>query len=283
LAYGHQGRDVAVRRIVAVMTEFGPISAREIAAHAGMAYSTTTPKLRALAATGRAERIIEGGNTRWRMTPSASDDACAARTELTPNQASEPTPTTTNPAPATVAGHLADSARTAREQATPAGARHDPPDVVATSDRDRGSTTATEHLDAPADTALDRAGPSPAHGAYANARESVTAEPIHAAAPHHAGGSGHGPSDDGSDRDPPVESGTTAGDGPTARPRRPKGTLPRLALAIMRANPDTSYKVAQMAKLIDATAGATVNALNKLAADGTALMTVETPATFKAV
>lgn len=60
--------------IHAAIVALGTATAGQIAKHAAMAYSTTTPKLRALEAAGRAEFFRDGnGKGMWRATTASTD------------------------------------------------------------------------------------------------------------------------------------------------------------------------------------------------------------------
>jgi hypothetical protein len=73
---------------------------------------------------------------------------------------------------------------------------------------------------------------------------------------------------------------TLAGEQAAVRPRRGKGQLPGEVLSVMRANPATTYKVSEMAALVDASPGATYQAMTKLVNVGSATLIAERPATF---
>src|SRR6266480_4088204 len=68
-----------VEAIAAALGRRGQATPAEIAADAGVAYSTTNKKLRDLAAAGRAEKFTtEDNRTLWRLTGPDTADATAA-------------------------------------------------------------------------------------------------------------------------------------------------------------------------------------------------------------
>ncbi|MFD0783690.1 MarR family transcriptional regulator, partial [Micromonospora azadirachtae] len=85
---------------------------------------------------------------------------------------------------------------------------------------------------------------------------------------------------------PAGEAGISAAGG-----RRTKGSLRGAVLDILEAHPERAYKTSELCRLIDAanagadarkaSAGAVVNAADKLVGDGKAVRTVEKPATFQ--
>jgi hypothetical protein len=74
----------AVRNVLAAVAALGVAGARDIAARAGMGYSTVTPKLRALQSDGLAEWFTdETGKRMWRLTP---DGVAASGTTCEPSE-----------------------------------------------------------------------------------------------------------------------------------------------------------------------------------------------------
>lgn len=69
---GQREKKDPVEVVAAAIAALGEETAASIAAHAGMAYSTVTPKLRALEAAGRAQKFRRDGQTLWRLTPQAT-------------------------------------------------------------------------------------------------------------------------------------------------------------------------------------------------------------------
>jgi len=108
----------------------------------------------------------------------------------------------------------------------------------------------------------------------------AAAEPVQATGPD--------ATDQPQDRDTPHAAATATP--AAARPRRGKRELRDAVLSILQSNPDKPYKVSEVCKLIDqrepgrkTSAGAVANALHKFAGEGVVELTVEKPATFKAV
>ena len=66
-------------KVLAALAELGAASAAAVAEHAGLGYSTTTPKLRAWETSGQAERVrTDDGHTLWRLTPAGHAATAAA-------------------------------------------------------------------------------------------------------------------------------------------------------------------------------------------------------------
>ncbi|MEU8075970.1 hypothetical protein AB0B31_11010 [Catellatospora citrea] len=66
------------------------------------------------------------------------------------------------------------------------------------------------------------------------------------------------------------------------RPRLAKGELQAMVLRYLRQHPEQEFGPTGVAKALDRADGAVINALNKLAADGLAIRTQDTPARFRA-
>ncbi|MBM0258114.1 MarR family winged helix-turn-helix transcriptional regulator [Micromonospora sp. 4G55] len=78
-------------KVLAALAELGEATAATVAEHAGLGYSTTTPKLRAWEGSGQAERLRTGdGRTLWRLT-----DAGRAATAAPQPAANAPDPAAT--------------------------------------------------------------------------------------------------------------------------------------------------------------------------------------------
>ncbi len=237
-------------------------TAAAIAAEAGVAYSTTNKKLRALTDAGRAESFDGPGNrTRWRLTDNAltamaaagqpDDDGQTVVTAPPAEQTARPHVTVT---PADFADQLADEAGTPAE---PDGGK---PTDAATADgaqtADGVDTTAVPAVDAAshADTGV-RTAPAPDQGP-----DQATDQP----AAEQAG---------------------------PATVRRSAGTLPGAVLGILAAHPERQYTVGELCKLIteasegtgaaQASRGAVANAATKLVGQRRAEQTVERPATYQ--
>lgn len=234
-----------------VLGRLGTATAAEIAAAAGMAYSTVTPKLRALEDRGQAERVRVDGRAVWQLTTPAGTDRQAATT---------PEEDTTPPHDDTA------QIRDDRDSGGPTGTTEPaqptaPRDVDGPLTGDGGPATVTDPPDTdPPDT--DPPGPP----------DQPDPQPV----ADHAGPA-----------DPPAAA-TTAEATPG---RRPPGSLRDAALRILQRHPDRTYKVRELCRLIDqhaepgtakASAGAVSNVLDRLTGDGTVTRVTEHPATYQA-
>ena len=249
------GKSDPVEAVAAAITALGEDTAAKIAARAGMAYSTVTPKLRALEDSGRAERIKRDGRTLWRMTtdPTTQDHAAAITVSDAPGHA----------------GHDTDRDNTPPIQGVNAA---DPPTGIV--------VDATETPAGPPGPAKDKA------AAPAEAGIAAPADHTNLAAP--AKPASHERADGAADEAQPADAPTPSAGRKT---RRAPGELGRTALAIMQANPDTAYKVGELAKLIDradegrnypkASPGAVVQVLDALSDTGKATKVSDRPATYQ--
>ncbi|MET8837558.1 MarR family transcriptional regulator [Micromonospora sp. NPDC004540] len=238
-------------QVLAALAELGQATAAEVAEHAGLGYSTTTPKLRAWEGSGQAERFRTGdGPTLWRLT----DAGRAATATPQPAAADAPAPST-DPEVAQLDAAEAQLQPGDAEPSTAADTTG-PPDSSPASQQepepeapDAGESTAGNVADKPTDPACQT--PAGSHD------------------------SGDGPR--GEDR--------------SAAARRRGGSLRGAVLDILEAHPDRAYRTGDLCKLIDAanagtgaakaSAGAVANAAIKLVAAGKAMQTVERPATFQ--
>jgi hypothetical protein len=84
------GRSDPVEVVAAAIAALGEDTAANIAARAGMAYSTVTPKLRALEDAGRAERVKRDGRTLWQLTADATTQDHTARADTSGDAAAGP-------------------------------------------------------------------------------------------------------------------------------------------------------------------------------------------------
>ncbi|MER7276640.1 hypothetical protein ABT369_19570 [Dactylosporangium sp. NPDC000244] len=276
--------DKKSRQLLGALTVLGATTAGNLAVHVGFAYSTTTPKLRKLAAAGLVEpHTADSGQTVWRLTTDGHT-LVAASTLAAPNAAAATDTDEQQPA----IRHAADPDVPAERDAVPSvPAPHQPPDrhTCEAADAGRNGATGTEPSQEPL-----AAEPPPA--AYTDASgELTTAVPTsgepHPAAPAGsssaepaAGATGHGTVPAPSD--PPN----------SAQPkRRGPGELDRAILAILAAHPEQTYKVGELSKLVDradqgtglpkASPGAVVLAAQRLVAHGKATLAVEQPASFQ--
>lgn len=232
-------------KVLAALAELGEATAAAVAEHAGLGYSTTTPKLRAWEGSGQAERFrTEDGRTLWRLT-----DAGRAATATT---------ATTQPAAADTPDPTADPA--ADEERNPASGG---PAAAAAADTPQPASS-----DAPPQPHTDpdvQPSPGPARD--------TTGDP----APEEQADGPDGPATPSEER--PARARRSGGslrgailDILEAHPDRQyrTGELCRLI--------DAANDGSGAAK---ASAGAVANAATKLVADGKAVQTVERPATYQ--
>jgi hypothetical protein len=82
---------------------------------------------------------------------------------------------------------------------------------------------------------------------------------------------------------PAASLGGTAADSAVTPTRRPKGSIADGILMVTRAQPDTAFKISQLAKALDGTsAGAIANSASKLVVSGELTLVCEKPATYQA-
>ncbi|MDG4760378.1 MarR family transcriptional regulator [Micromonospora sp. WMMD710] len=248
--------------MLAALADLGDATAAAVAEHAGLGYSTATAKLRVWEGTGQTERV-QGDDKRavWRLTDS---------------------------------GHATVGAgRTASPMDSSAGPESPPDDSPSTADAvddDPGATSDTEQSgEKPTTPTSDNAadGEPPAADPHARADEPTAGDenptPTVDDDPPQAG-----TLDDGE-----AEAVATPDAASTApgRSHRAKGSLRAAVLDILEAHPDRAYKTSELCKLIDAanvgtdakkaSAGAVVNAADKLVGAGKAIRTEEKPVTFQ--
>ncbi|MET7970885.1 MarR family transcriptional regulator [Micromonospora sp. NPDC005305] len=241
-------------QVLAALAELGQATAAEVAKHAGLGYSTTTPKLRAWEGSGQAERVrTVDGRTLWRLTDAGR--AATATTATPPPAAAD--------APAPAAEPEVAQLDAAEAQLQPGDA--DPPATVDTTGPPDSSPASQQELE----PEVPEAGEPTAGNVAGKATDPACQTP--------AGGPDRGDSPRGEDR-------STAG-------RRKGGSLRGTVLDILEAHPDRAYRTGELCKLIDAanagtgaakaSAGAVANAAIKLVAAGKVVQTVERPATFQ--
>ncbi|MGA8117737.1 MAG: MarR family winged helix-turn-helix transcriptional regulator, partial [Actinocatenispora sp.] len=148
------GLPVKEATILAVLHRVGGATAADIAQQAGLGYSTTTPKLRALERAGLAERTKpEDGPHRWRLTDTGREHVIAVEPSDTPDSTTVAAPATDIDAP--------DTCATAGQKS--AGPEH----ITVAAPHD--DTAEPVSGDAPsADTAPDNASGGDAHAEAAN-------------------------------------------------------------------------------------------------------------------
>ncbi len=260
-------------------------SPADIATAAGVAYSTTNKKLRALKGAGRAESFDSPDKrTLWRLTAAGQ-----ASTTSDAEAASEPDPAS---APTLDGDPAAATTHTAVEEPADDG----------TADTDAAPTPAAEATEPDTETADQPGGaahdtPTEPPGATATTDPACTLDTADAVGDAEAGDAEAGdaapPATRPAARTRRTRSRTAAGDsdGAPGTSRRAGGTLRGAILDILEANPDQQYKVAALCKAIDAanagtgtakaSQGAVYNAVVKLVADRRAVQTVDKPATFQ--
>lgn len=306
----------ALAKVRAALADLGSGTAAAIAEHAGLGYSTTTPKLRQLRDNGEAETFDQGTQTLWRLTPGQDTDPTTIPDDAGSTTASGPDVTATS------------DEHTASRTDQPAPQTHDTPTVADTRAAEDssgtpptvdGGDTDLHHAQATGEGEHPTAGSSPDEAALgADEPQSTAAAPASdgspdAEQPTHStiddqpddAEPNPSPRSDEADSDatgpstpsaePPAEAATTP-EGKTRRrptkPRRTKGSLREAVLRVLQDNPDTAYKVGQVCKLVDAAskdqdvnpagAGAVANALIKLTNDGLVTQTLTSPATYQA-
>ncbi|MEU4677917.1 helix-turn-helix domain-containing protein [Micromonospora sp. NPDC023737] len=245
----------AMFNVLAALAELGEATAAEVADKAGLAYSTATAKLRALQHTGQAESIrTEDKRAVWQLTDAGRTTVGTGHSPLPVHDTDTDVPPEA-PAQAT-ADHPAEDADATYEERTPP----QPEDPTPTAPSASAQTPAASN-DTPDESAA--------------AADADSGHPV--AASEDATSDTAAPAD---------EAGTSAAGG-----RRIKGSLRGAVLDILEAHPERAYKTSELCRLIDAanagadakkaSAGAVVNAADKLVGDGRAVRTVEKPATFQ--
>jgi hypothetical protein len=247
----------AEQKILDALRQLQQATAAAIADHAGVAYSTTTAKLRTMQQAGRVLRLAgKDGQSLWQTAPPATRDADTPTAD-TPTVGQQPQP---------------DDAADARiSQASSRPARNTP-GSKATGGKPTGKKHAGRN---------GAANGQPARAGHSTAGDEDKDETA-AAAPHSAATDAvarpstpapHKPAD-------PRNGDSSAGSPP---PRRAKGVLRAQVLAVLQDHPDQVFKVSQVCKqLPGASAGAIANALYKLAADGNARQVADKPAAYQA-
>jgi hypothetical protein len=241
----------AAQRIVAAMWTLGkPAATKDIAAAAGVGYSTATPILRNLLATDQAAKTDgANGTTEWQLTATLPTSRQQSRTTTTTTTTGV---VSTDPARFATDARGADSAFTGAAEAGESG--HARADDAGVADEPDG---------APGDTApTDTAPPPGITQTSASAADSDDSTP------------------DDTDTDT-SSAATTRTYRKPVQPRRPKGELRAAVLAVLTGTPQQPFKVSEVCKAIDAAnadgasnkagAGAVANALDKLVNSGDAV------------
>ncbi|WP_406106311.1 hypothetical protein [Micromonospora globbae] len=304
-----------LERVLTALAELGPITAAKAGESIGIAYPTTTSKLRELESTGHAERVrTDQRTTLWQLTDAGKAAAASLTTGAISVQA-QPAPSTTdeNNSPAE-SGQQADPQPEAEpEPGTETPTQHpgEPPAGSQTSEPQSASAAQTNHA-APAPTqppgpaTTDACGPT----AEREAAPDPAADPAASVRTAQDPPTGEPPADEHTSKTQPesaagteqqtpapadaTEASTHNGDGrrKPAQPRRRKGELRDEVLTLLRRKPDTAYKVGEICKLINqahdgtqvnkASAGAVANALDKLVIAGTVTRLDTKVATYQA-
>lgn len=302
-----------LERVLAALAEQGPITAAKVGESIGIAYPTTTSKLRELESAGHAERVrTDQRTTLWQLTD-AGKTAAASPTADTASAEAPPAPSTTNENNAPASGQQADPhPKAGPEPGTekPSQDPGEPPAGSQTSEQQTDSAAQTD--DTPAPTQPPGPAAAPARGPKAEQEADPDPQPDPAASvgTAHDPSTGEPPADEhtgetqpdsaaGAEQQTPApaegtEASTKEGDGrrKPAQPRRRKGELRDEVLALLRRNPEAAYKVGEICKLINqahdgaavnkASAGAVANALDKLVIAGAVTRLDTKVATYQA-
>jgi hypothetical protein len=274
----------SAERVLAALHRLGEATAAGTATEAGLGYSTTTPKLRALEKADLAEPFRdEDGRTLWRLTEAGRAHAAQP---AGPGETSAPSADHRGVSDATDTTNTPDTANTdAAESHT------EQPHV--TDDADARDDVATEPAEAPKGRASTGNSRGAAHDEPGSGHDDTIDGQATTDGPQTVAGAGTDsiavPSDsEAADARPATQAATelTAGAGD----RRAPGTLRGAILDVLEANPNQGYKVSELCKLIDkanegtgakkASAGAVNNAALKLVGTGRAVLAVEKPVTF---
>jgi hypothetical protein len=261
----------------------GGVTPADVAAAAGLAYSTTTKKLRALRDAGRAEPFdSENNRTLWRLPTASRATAVSASkaAAVEPEPAIEPTGDTAQ-------AFGGDSAATA----PPAAVEQPAADTIAAVNPAAASTPAD--VTGPDDVEPDgQPGDAEPDDVRADPSAAVDADTTNAARVDDADQAAQ-PAARPATRPRRATPAPADGDRdvPAATLRRPACSLRGAILDILEADPAGQYKVGQLCKLIDkasegtgyakASQGAVYNEAIKLVGAHRAVQTVDKPATFQ--
>lgn len=268
-------------RVLAALAELGETTAAAIAEHSGIAYSTTTPKLRTWENTGQAERFrTDDGRTLWRLTEAGRTATAIAEPHTAAQSAPVPGPVE-QPKPTTDTATDTEAVLAAPPESTDTGT---PADTVVGADDNAGARPKSNaglplvegqpHPDIATDPGANSPQPDPADLPAVDVTDQEVQDTT--TAPQPVVG---------------VEVGKPNDEGTATPERRSPGSMRAAVLDICEAHPDRQYKVGELCRLIDAanagtdakkaSQGAVYNACTKLAAAGTLTQTVDKPATFQ--
>ncbi|QDY11180.1 hypothetical protein FJK98_31905 [Micromonospora sp. HM134] len=273
----------ALDRVAAALAALGQDTAAAIAQRAGVGYSTATKRLRLLEDTGQAETFrADDGRTLWRQPTTRSerhDDGGPSASTTVP---AHPEPDNPEPSvPQEQAATTAVGAEPGHEptESPPAGAPsptpHDEADQPPSQDAPaRSDTGDSEHALTATHDDGQPAGVNEATAGTADAASGQVPEP-----------------EASDDSDVANRTGEAASASAGGKPRRSKGSLRGAIRDVLEAHPGQPLRTSQLCKAIDeanagsgaarASAGAVVNAVHKLVADGLAVQVVERPAAFQ--
>jgi hypothetical protein len=271
-----------VARVLAALADLDADTAARVATHAGMGYSTVTPKLRALEEQGLAERFKAGdGTTQWRATDTgrAHHSAETAGQPPTSNPITAPTDDETaedEPADEPTTGDVAPTWTASPGEPVPPAPRAtagDPAEEADALEAEPDRQPETPEPTPEGEPTLNASLPSP--DAPDDGTEAGTS------APEPAG-----------DRQDSVAA-EVANPGGARAARRPKGVLAGLVRQVLLADPDKTFTVGKICQAINdahaedpsvarASGGAVANACFKLVAAHAARLVVDKPATFQA-
>ncbi len=302
------------RKVLDALIALGEATAAKVGEQAGLAYPTTTPKLRKLEALGLAEKFNnDASQTLWRATRPAAgnDDGAKAAAQATTPTTDEPEPhdgpgaaeangaAPSEPAPA--APETGETARQTPAAPPPASAAGQPAEPEA-AEPEAAEPEAAEPEAAEPEAAEPEA-------VEPEAVEPEAVEPDAAEGEDYEEFEPEGPADDAlngvastaagpattGDEAPTADAGedtTAPAAAPKAKRKRPAGALEASVLAILQGDPDGQYKINDLRKRVDkadeatgypaASAGAIANALDKLTGKGQVISIPAKHATFQA-
>jgi hypothetical protein len=274
-------------RVLAALADLGEATTAAIAEHAGLGYSTVTPKLRAWENSGHAEKYRHDATnpTLWRLTPAGRAATGAGGEDPAPPADTEPPKTSDDadrPAAASPPAEPAPSdVPTTEPDANPP---HTGTDAQRDDEQPAPELAAAQPVPTPLDAAAD-ADPQPAEPAHDDCGDD-------AAVSDDSSDDAAVSDDSGGDAAAPDGSGAGASPQTVAKRKRPAGALEASVLTILRDRPDETFKVNDLRKLVDkadegtgypaASAGAISNTLTKLTGNGEVDTVQEKPATFQA-
>ncbi|SCF42606.1 hypothetical protein GA0070216_11596 [Micromonospora matsumotoense] len=269
----------ALDRVAAALAALGQDTAAAIAEQAGVGYSTATKRLRLLEEAGQAETFrADDGRTLWRQPTNLSGRGDSGGLPASTTDTEHPGPANPDGLPAPLE-QGADTAVGAGPGDEPTGQ----PSPTPHAGTDQPSPSATP---AQANTGHSEQTATDTDGTPAGAEDEGSAETADGAEPRHTPDPAG--SDDSGVANGPAEAAAGSAGG---KPRRSKGSLRGAIRDVLEAHPGQPLRTSQLCKAIDeanagsgaakASAGAVVNAVHKLVADGLAVQVIERPAAFQ--